>query len=639
MSAPPFKVKAVYEYKSTHEDDLGFSNGQIITVTEEEDAEWYVGEYVDSTGAKQEGLFPRNFVEKYEPEAPPRPTRSRPKKEPAPSSTAETPSTGGADTEAPTKPPQTEPVGSSLSESSATSPPPPAPAATKPESNAEPSKAVPAAKGPPPPVVEKPSSFKDRIAAFNKPQAQPIAPMKPGSSGQAGNSYIKKSFVAPPPSRNAYVPPPRESAPQTLYRRDEDPEIKERQAQDLEDAEKAGLVSRETDTHEDEDQPKVTSLKDRITLLQKQQQEQAARRADASQKDKPKKPPKKRTDSSEHVATLPAEEESEAQKTAEPEIRQRDSIDSSREIPRTPIARRPSKDTRASAIETPSDGNEADQSGAGDTTEDGDAESTEVEDQDDKADIQPVMPARTSTSLSREQHPPKHERASAEPDEEQNEEQRDDDEEEDEDEESEDEETRRKRELRERMARISGGMGMPGMAMPGLFGMPNASAPPKKKRPSGTSDQRPAVEQDTVTSPSSQQRMPMVPIPGMSRMQSPPPAGASGEVEKESEITSPLAAERDPDEVPDVEDLEQAPATKPRSDGRAVPPVPQGKTQTRWTPNRESRNIRRKALVRSAKSIVDLGHRRTYSAFDGAPVMLLASGSSSGFSIREISKR
>ncbi len=32
-------------------------------------------------------------------------------------------------------------------------------------------------------------------------------------------------FVAPPPSRNAYVPPPKEAPQVKSYRRDEDPEI------------------------------------------------------------------------------------------------------------------------------------------------------------------------------------------------------------------------------------------------------------------------------------------------------------------------------------------------------------------------------------------------------------------------------
>ncbi|KAJ4982488.1 sh3 domain-containing protein, partial [Stagonosporopsis vannaccii] len=74
-----FKVKAVYDYASPHADDLSFASGQVITVTEEEDADWYVGEYTDDSGVKHDGLFPRNFVERFEPQPPPRPNRaSRP---------------------------------------------------------------------------------------------------------------------------------------------------------------------------------------------------------------------------------------------------------------------------------------------------------------------------------------------------------------------------------------------------------------------------------------------------------------------------------------------------------------------------------------------------------------------------------
>src|ERR1700743_1852646 len=77
-----FRVKALYEYSSPHEDDLSFPQGQIISVTEEEDADWYIGEYIDAAGVKQAGLFPRNFVEKFEPEMPPRPPRPTRHKQP-----------------------------------------------------------------------------------------------------------------------------------------------------------------------------------------------------------------------------------------------------------------------------------------------------------------------------------------------------------------------------------------------------------------------------------------------------------------------------------------------------------------------------------------------------------------------------
>src|SRR5215469_15855033 len=85
MTGPPFKVKAAYEYKSAHEDDLNFSVGQIITVTEEEDEDWYIGQYTHVSGETKSGLFPKNFVERYEPAPPPRPARAaRPRPAEAP---------------------------------------------------------------------------------------------------------------------------------------------------------------------------------------------------------------------------------------------------------------------------------------------------------------------------------------------------------------------------------------------------------------------------------------------------------------------------------------------------------------------------------------------------------------------------
>lgn len=90
----PFKVKAVFEYRSEEPDDLNFDNGQIITVTEDDDADWYTGEYSTPDGMKKDGIFPRNFVEKYEPAIPSRPVRAprkvpQPDPEPQPQSEAE----------------------------------------------------------------------------------------------------------------------------------------------------------------------------------------------------------------------------------------------------------------------------------------------------------------------------------------------------------------------------------------------------------------------------------------------------------------------------------------------------------------------------------------------------------------------
>ncbi|OBA21399.1 hypothetical protein METBIDRAFT_42404, partial [Metschnikowia bicuspidata var. bicuspidata NRRL YB-4993] len=53
----PFTVKALHDYKSDYDDDLQFAAGQVITVTDIEDDEWYSGTY-----GGQSGLFPKNFV-------------------------------------------------------------------------------------------------------------------------------------------------------------------------------------------------------------------------------------------------------------------------------------------------------------------------------------------------------------------------------------------------------------------------------------------------------------------------------------------------------------------------------------------------------------------------------------------------
>jgi myosin tail region-interacting protein MTI1 len=59
------EVKAKFDYNSRHEDDLSFSAGQVITVLEEVDDEWYNGEYTGKDGKHHEGMFPRNFVTAY----------------------------------------------------------------------------------------------------------------------------------------------------------------------------------------------------------------------------------------------------------------------------------------------------------------------------------------------------------------------------------------------------------------------------------------------------------------------------------------------------------------------------------------------------------------------------------------------
>ncbi|KAK2034446.1 hypothetical protein LX32DRAFT_689279 [Colletotrichum zoysiae] len=577
MSTAPFRVKALFEYSSPHEDDLQFPAGAVITVTDEEDADWYSGEYLDDAGVKHEGIFPRNFVEKIEPQAPPRPARTRPKKEaevtspaveappiphldpqpaqeahyeveqpepPAPAALPTSPDVPAAAEPEPVKAPEPvlEPVPAALA-NKASEPP----AVTSPPiAKASPAPAKP---GPPP----KPSSnaFKDRIAAFNKASAAPIAPFKPSGLAQ-GSYHIKKPFVAPPPSRNAYVPPPSQVPVAKVYRRDEDPEILEREAENQESAEKAGMVPASTG-EDGEDAPKPTSLKERIALLQRQQQEQAQRHAEAAaKKEKAKRPPpKKRTDSQEAsedagaAAPVPVP----APEADTDEAAGRSSVDS----PRLPLAPR-RKSSRGPATETYHDGNEADMSGAGDT--EGPEDLTERDDSD--AAPRPVPRPRVASPVE------------ASKDDEQAGEEAEEEEEDDDI----DPEVRRKEELRARMAKMSGGMGMHGM-----FGIPiGAPAIPKKKktadRPAETSAREEREEE--MTSPVGRVPVPgMMALPGMGAPRRQEEPAAADEPEPP---TSPRAPPPPP-RVVEENNVEDEPVTGPPPslpvrEPSGAPPVP-----------------------------------------------------------------
>ncbi|KAL4871922.1 hypothetical protein BDV12DRAFT_163372 [Aspergillus spectabilis] len=553
MSSPPFTVKAVFEYGSSHEDDLNFSIGQIITVTAVEDDEWYFGEYPDESGSKVEGIFPKNFVEKYEPPAPPRPTRpSRPKKEPevvSPPEPAavehpaaetrpsepEEPVAPAPETRAVPPPPQSPPAAVEQQPiPEPVSPPKPAPAPapepvvrSPPQESTEPA-SKPASK-PPPAVAEKPfgSSFRDRIAAFNKPAAAPIAPFKPG--GHGSQSFIKKPFVAPPPSKNAYIPPPRE-APSLAYKREEDPEIRDRPAPEppVSESRPAPIEGAEEAT---EDQPKPTSLKERIALLQKQQMEQAARHAEAAQKkEKVKRPPKKSPETQE-------EEDTSVEPTPEDVESAGPGRDHSVETVKGLAAPTVQPAVQRPAVqELTSDTNDADDSAAADT-EDAEESSTGKEDLDDRSrppvrrEPSAYRPAEEPEDKDNEKESEKHEKQVTEDEEEK---------EEEEQEEDVDPEVKRKLELRERMAKMSGGMGMMGFfGPPGGMGLPGAGS---RKPKTPVESEKQIGDSETVTTPSAPP-VPIMALPGMNAVRSPL---ISPTIEKEEEPRSITSTEQQP---------------------------------------------------------------------------------------------
>ena len=585
MAPPPFRVKAIYDYSSPHDDDLSFPNGQIITVTDEEDADWYFGEYADMSGNKQSGLFPKNFVNSYEPETPPRPSRqSRPKKEmetsPAVAQTEEVAKPeeeGEPEAATPLNRSLPPPAGQSRDAGQLRGPAPPvvAPTPKSPEvSSTNPpvnvsTKPPPSAttKTAPPPVMEKPAtgSFRDRINAFNKSAAPPVAPMKPSGLGSsAGSGFVKKPFVAPPPSKNAYIPPPREAPTQKIYRREEDPEVVAQNSNGLGIDVPSATAPDNAIITEEEDQPKPTSLKDRIALLQKQQMEQAARHTEAGQKrEKPKRPPKKQAESQEETMEQgePAEDQ-DLERINSTGTTGKRSIDAIRDDsqPEVRTNTRPRDVTLVTSPNVPargfqSDANDADQSGAGDT--EGDELSTGRDDSDEKP--RSKVPAVQS-----------HEQIAVNDDSEGDE---------DEGEPEMDPEVKRRMEIRERMAKMSGGMGMAGMFGPAPGIPPMAS----KKQGSGSSDRKAAGRTVTVsiddTPTARAPPVPIMPMPGMQRVRSPEQEEPPVEVSKEEEsIHKSIVQGHEPDEMLDVEDVEEEPVLPPRmSTERGVPlPAPQG---------------------------------------------------------------
>lgn len=580
MAIPPFRVKALYDYSSAEEDDLKFSNGQVILVTDEEDADWYYGEYEDSAGDKQEGLFPKNFVKIFEPDMPPRPSRSgRAKKD------NETPALANEEAKAyaieePGAIPPPAPVQSAIiPEQTFEDPEPSVSQVAKTETYSAPThKAAPPAapKPAPPPAAEKPASgsFRDRINAFNKSTAPPPAPSKPSNLGASGGSgFIKKAFVAPPPSKNAYVPPPREPPPQKVYRREEDPEMVAQASNDMENEVRVAQTQVATSAEAEDDQPKPTSLKDRIALLQKQQMEQAARHAEASQKkEKPKRPAKKQTEPQE-----PAVDTADGGEIYGTETAGKRSIEVSRDaVSASACHSKPPKSQEGTPVASPTavasrdfmnDPNDADQSGIGDT-EEGEELSTGRDDSDENPRRKTSIPSQIPSQAPLREADVGDEEDNA-----------DEDVVEEGEDEDVDPEVKRRMEIRERMAKMSGGMGMAGM-----FGPPGgmASRAPAKR---GTASSERNISANSVSiegddgSSSRAPPVPIMPMPGLEKVRSPEQQDIQPEVTKEeAEQPKSVIQGREPEDMPDLEDMKEEPIPTPRRsvERPAPPPLPQG---------------------------------------------------------------
>lgn len=264
----PFKVKALFEYKSDYDDDLTFAPGQIITVTEIEDDEWYSGTYEGKLG-----MFPKNFVEIIKEEEPPVKVPQRPislKQSEVPSATPTTISSTSSNAT---------PIASENAETAQKS------ASEITESGHSEQKVAP---------HESVTSDKP-IAAAASPKVPIPGVVMPGKTPlQRDDPYaVKKQFFGA--GKSSYVP-----------------QVKPRDQSNIishahHDVAKDSEIVREHDVNpneEEAEEPKL-SLKERIALLQKRQQEEAEREAAALKKREERKKvnaQKNNTGSSVHTA-------------------------------------------------------------------------------------------------------------------------------------------------------------------------------------------------------------------------------------------------------------------------------------------------------------------------------------------------
>lgn len=477
LPKPPFLVKSLYPYESDHPDDLAFQEGQTIRVEVVEDEDWFTGSFVDGESGKS-GMFPRNFVEVV----PSKTTGRRPPPVP-PSAPAAAPTTSEIQDEPvqqhsvaverepePVHPVEKEDVSQKLEDMSISHKqeveqqhqesvkepepikelepePEPEPASVKePERAPQPVKGVePETEAPKP---KKKSAFQDRIAAFNN---QNDAPPTPLFQQPKPRSFVNKPYVPPPSS---YVPSAPKTPPPTGVNKTAapPPPPQEPETAATRDAGKEE-EEQEEEVEEEESVPKM-SLKDRIKMLEQQQKEEQERMEAAAAKKKQKAKAKKEA----------AEQQEQAGEL--PEVERTSTGHSDTSQPR-----------RSGSIDEPR-GASLEEHAAGDAPE------TVYEEQE-----QAQPPPQSQTT--REEHT------------QQEEEGKEEEVEEDESSEEEDEEEAKRIALRERMAKISGGMGMNlGMILPGA-GLPPASKPKakKKKKPEEEGENRGVQEGENEETP------------------------------------------------------------------------------------------------------------------------------------------
>ncbi|KAG7743413.1 hypothetical protein KL932_002154 [Ogataea haglerorum] len=278
----PYTVIAKYPYTPSAEnasDDLAFSAGQLITVTEEVDADWLFG--TSKTGGELvSGYFPRNFVEKQAEDEPEEVATA----EGAPDAPGETQSPEEPQLESPVaQPPVPDPASRLVSDavSQSVSPTHADPFSAEPQSTIE----------------YGTSDFKHKLQSFNVGSAPPMH-----GQAVADTNFVKKTFIAASP-HSTYVPPVERRESRSDERRVSSG------SSAVPHAPPPAQQAADEHSNAEEDVPRMT-LKERLRLLEERQREEQAA-AEALMKRREEKKKKK------EMREEPAEENEENEETEE----------------------------------------------------------------------------------------------------------------------------------------------------------------------------------------------------------------------------------------------------------------------------------------------------------------------------------
>ncbi|RLV83639.1 hypothetical protein JA9_004791 [Meyerozyma sp. JA9] len=258
---PPFKVRAIFDYQSDYDDDLPFTVGSIITVTDIEDDEWYSGSFNGKTG-----IFPKNFVQLI--------AHDDGEQKPAPIESAAPITKSGPEPEEQVARAAGSTTGSTTGHKQEHTKTETAETASSTENKALHSSD--AASSPASFSAEQPSKLKSAFSDHTKDHKAdvPRVPM-PGAPPPKDPYNIKNQFVAT--GKSSYVPPIKPRDDSTVkHVRNEPPKNVEI------------VHSADPQQEEESNEPKM-SLKERIALLQKQQAEQAEREAAAQRRQEERK--------------------------------------------------------------------------------------------------------------------------------------------------------------------------------------------------------------------------------------------------------------------------------------------------------------------------------------------------------------